>query len=97
MIRRPPRSSRTDTLFPYTPLFRSGDVSGAIVVPEEGLQSLEGRDVVFVRTKQGFRAQSVTIGQRSAGRVEVTSGLKPGQMIATRNAFLLKEIGRAHV
>src|SRR3546814_13796849 len=26
MIRRPPRSTRTDTLFPYTTLFRSGDV-----------------------------------------------------------------------
>src|SRR3546814_14330446 len=25
MIRRPPRSTRTDTLFPYTTLFRSGD------------------------------------------------------------------------
>src|SRR3546814_4490347 len=25
MIRRPPRSTRTDTLFPYTPLFRSED------------------------------------------------------------------------
>src|SRR3546814_17580301 len=23
MLRRPPRSTRTDTLFPYTPLFRS--------------------------------------------------------------------------
>src|SRR3546814_9532872 len=36
MIRRPPRSTRTDTLFPYTTLFRSvachlasGDVEGA--------------------------------------------------------------------
>src|SRR3546814_7717248 len=29
MIRRPPRSTRTDTLFPYTTLFRSpGDRSG---------------------------------------------------------------------
>src|SRR3546814_4377907 len=26
MIRRPPRSTRTDTLFPYTTLFRSKDV-----------------------------------------------------------------------
>src|SRR3546814_8412266 len=26
MIRRPPRSKRTDTLFPYTTLFRSSDV-----------------------------------------------------------------------
>src|SRR3546814_3364779 len=27
MIRRPPRSTRTYTLFPYTTLFRSGDVA----------------------------------------------------------------------
>src|SRR3546814_3055751 len=26
MIRRPPRSTRTDTLFPYTTLFRSGSL-----------------------------------------------------------------------
>src|SRR3546814_13189354 len=28
MIRRPPRSTRTDTLFPYTTLFRSFDPNG---------------------------------------------------------------------
>src|SRR3546814_4461533 len=28
MIRRPPRSTRTDTLFPYTTLFRSGRPDG---------------------------------------------------------------------
>src|SRR3546814_4641266 len=28
MIRRPPRSTRTDTLFPYTTLFRSRDAEG---------------------------------------------------------------------
>src|SRR3546814_4492024 len=28
MIRRPPRSTRTDTLFPYTTLFRSGPSGG---------------------------------------------------------------------
>src|SRR3546814_4513329 len=27
MIRRPPRSTRTDTLFPYTTLFRSGGLA----------------------------------------------------------------------
>src|SRR3546814_3404042 len=26
MVRRPPRSTRTDTLFPYTTLFRSGGI-----------------------------------------------------------------------
>src|SRR3546814_13558362 len=30
MIRRPPRSTRTDTLFPYTPLFRSRDAAYTI-------------------------------------------------------------------
>ena len=56
---------------------------------------LEGRDVVFVRTKDGVRAQQVTVGQRSAGRVEILSGLKPGQIVATKNAFLLKaELGK---
>src|SRR3546814_16686656 len=34
MIRRPPRSTRTDTLFPYTPLFRSlAEQVGKAVVP----------------------------------------------------------------
>src|SRR3546814_17487418 len=32
MIRRPPRSTRTDTLFPYTTLFRSS--GGALTGPE---------------------------------------------------------------
>src|SRR3546814_18235652 len=30
MIRRPPRSTRTDTLFPYTTLFRSTDLHGFV-------------------------------------------------------------------
>src|SRR3546814_4578557 len=34
MIRRPPRSTRTDTLFPYTTLFRSGLIhSGHYCIP----------------------------------------------------------------
>src|SRR3546814_7020977 len=33
MIRRPPRSTRTDTLFPYTTLFRSGVHAEAAVAP----------------------------------------------------------------
>src|SRR3546814_14200674 len=38
MIRRPPRSTRTDTLFPYTTLFRSGAgliLPDAVVIPIE--------------------------------------------------------------
>src|SRR3546814_2040315 len=36
MIRRPPRSTRTDTLFPYTTLFRSDPRRTADVEPREG-------------------------------------------------------------
>src|SRR3546814_11115376 len=45
MIRRPPRSTRTDTLFPYTTLFRSsrGEQPPLRVVPaDEGLRALPG-------------------------------------------------------
>src|SRR3546814_3905258 len=36
MIRRPPRSTRTDTLFPYTTLFRSVSSSRAILYASGG-------------------------------------------------------------
>ena len=69
--------------------------SKAIVVPDEAVQSIEGHDVVFVRTATGFEARPVTVGQRSAGRAEIVSGLSAGQIIAARNAFLLKaELGK---
>src|SRR3546814_808900 len=34
MIRRPPRATRTDTLFPYTTLFRSGLARGLSADPD---------------------------------------------------------------
>jgi cobalt-zinc-cadmium efflux system membrane fusion protein len=64
--------------------------AGGIVVPESAVQSLKGRDVVFVRSANGFRAWPVTTGRRSAGRIEILSGLTAGQTIATGEAFLLK-------
>src|SRR3546814_7542950 len=36
MIRRPPRSTRTDTLFPYTTLFRSGSVRAGADWAQQG-------------------------------------------------------------
>src|SRR3546814_5620813 len=41
MIRRPPRSTRTDTLFPYTTLFRSPAVCGFALGLREGLSLRE--------------------------------------------------------
>src|SRR3546814_15987130 len=36
MIRRPPRSTRTDTLCPYTTLFRSRDRRGDVLAGQHG-------------------------------------------------------------
>lgn len=74
---------------------RNAAPSASVGVPEEAVQSVEGRDVVFVQTPKGFQATNVTIGQRSAGRVEIVAGLKPGAVVATKGAFLLKaELGK---
>src|SRR3546814_9095999 len=42
MIRRPPRSTRTDTLFPYTTLFRS--LSHAVRADQGDVLTHEGKD-----------------------------------------------------
>src|SRR3546814_8342014 len=42
MIRRPPRSTRTDTLVPYTTLFRSGRHNHASALPGIGDRCLKG-------------------------------------------------------
>src|SRR3546814_9302723 len=50
MIRRPPRSTRTDTLFPYTTLFRSkGGLAGG---GDAGLRALDQR-----LERRGLRGQ----------------------------------------
>src|SRR3546814_10040650 len=40
MIRRPPRSTRTDTLFPYTTLFRSVEAVGPDIAEEVSYRAL---------------------------------------------------------
>lgn len=67
----------------------------AIALPEEAVQTVEGREVVFVKTAKGFQATTVVTGKRGGGRIEIVDGVKPGAVIATRGAFLLKaEIGK---
>ena len=45
---------------------------------------------MFIQNKEGFQAVPVALGSRSAGRVEILSGLRAGQMVATEGAFVLK-------
>src|SRR3546814_3574457 len=67
MIRRPPRSTRTDTLFPYTTLFRSPD---AFLLPprrgEAGGRAVRriSPDVAFL----GGRDRPVSLGGSEDGR-----------------------------
>ena len=76
------------------PVSQAGTGAG-FVVPEEAVQDVEGRSVVFVRTEHGFLATPVTVGQRGGGRAEIVGGLQPGQIIAGRKAFVLKaELGK---
>src|SRR3546814_11832286 len=56
MIRRPPRSTRTDTLFPYTTLFRSTDFDG-MVAEGKKLAAIHPNIVVKVpMIKEGVKA-----------------------------------------
>src|SRR3546814_15574009 len=48
MIRRPPRSTRTDTLFPYTTLFRSAEVEH---IARGGDEMRHRRDILVVRER----------------------------------------------
>src|SRR3546814_2082298 len=60
MVRRPPRSTRTDTLFPYTALFRSADV-----VSEGGLRRALAAGVP--RAKIVFAGVGKTARELAAG------------------------------
>lgn len=68
---------------------RGGQARG-IVLPEDAVQQIEGRDTVFVMVRGGFQAVPVSVGSRGNGRVEILSGLRAGQMVATQGAFALK-------
>jgi cobalt-zinc-cadmium efflux system membrane fusion protein len=67
----------------------------ALMVPTTAVQILENRQVLFVRTSQGFRVVPVTLGARDGGHVAILSGLSGGERIATTNTFTLKaELGK---
>src|SRR3546814_19215871 len=92
MIRRPPRSTRTDTLFPYTTLFRSlpsktitrwwrGFMN--IGIPRESLEG-EARVAATPETvKQYVAAKHVAIVRRGAGERAQFPDHSSGQAGAT--------------
>src|SRR3546814_14001267 len=100
MIRRPPRSTRTDTLFPYTTLFRSVATYDKGSVVSGMIKSVEPKGAVVtlsVDVEGYLRASEI-----SAGRVEdATTVLNAGDnietMIVNIDRKTRSKIGRAHV
>src|SRR3546814_5725619 len=83
MIRRPPRSTRTDTLFPYTTLFRSAEGD-------------EGGDQGTVADAEGAGIGDVIAGPGTFQQPEavIRRGDTEGAGIHRHRR---REIGRAHV
>lgn len=65
-------------------------LDASVVVPNEAVQTLEGREVVFVEHEGAFEATPVTVGRADGERVEVISGLNPGARYVAAGAFNLK-------
>src|SRR3546814_5280232 len=75
MIRRPPRSTRTDTLFPYTTLFRSGRLK-AIRKPMPtyaGTKNLNFRAPLELKTAEGHLWRGIDPRQRRPKKDDPTS------------------------
>lgn len=69
-------------------------VPAAVAV--EGVQEIDGRQVVFVRTADGFVPQPVTTGRDDGRHVEVVEGLQAGARYVAEGSFIVKsELGKA--
>src|SRR3546814_10109444 len=86
MIRRPPRSTRTDTLFPYTTLFRSNPSrthSIGFYHPQE--------EVSIRRLRQRCRDAVEVFGERGADRSEEHTSELQSLMRTSYAVFCLKK------
>ena len=62
----------------------------ALIVPLAALQTLEQRDVVFVRKGDRYVAQPVQLGKRGARQAEVLGGLEAGDEVVVEQSYLIK-------
>lgn len=61
-----------------------------IAIKSSAIQTFENRTVVFVRDGDRFEPRSIEIGDRDQDHVEITSGLKEGDVYAADNSFVIK-------
>src|SRR3546814_12558115 len=98
MLRRPPRSTRTDTLLPYTTLFRSTGV-GTIVSEGKEVKVFNGERYVL---ETGLIADLAIVkawrGDSRGNLVYRKTARNFNPMVATcGRVTVAEEIGRAHV
>src|SRR3546814_13228354 len=105
MIRRPPVSTRTATLFPYTTLFRSDMIgeSAAMQAMQQMLQkaaTTEAPVYIAGETGTGKELAALAIHRHSARSerpfVVINCGAIP-QTLVQSELFGYEQIGRAHV
>ena len=65
-------------------------VHADVVAPRTALQTIEGAQVVFIETSEGFEPRPVNIGRRNHDHVEILSGLRPGDRYVSRGGFTIK-------
>ncbi len=63
----------------------------AVAVPEEAVVDDAGRPVVFVQVAgESFSRRPVQLGARAAGYVQVLEGVRRGERVVTRGAYLIR-------
>ncbi|QOJ02882.1 MAG: efflux RND transporter periplasmic adaptor subunit [Planctomycetia bacterium] len=65
----------------------------AILLPLGAVQTVEGQPTVYVEKSGAFEPRKVTVGDKNATHIEITSGLKPGERVVVKNAFIVKSQG----
>src|SRR3546814_15285744 len=110
MIRRPPRSTRTDTLVPYTTLFRSVSGGDAHDEARDRIVRLRLAAAARILAVGDLRARIAQLGREFVAplRIETSriivrlgaageAGVEPGDARAAAAAAALVEAGRAFV
>ena len=70
---------------------RSGGGREGVLVPAGAVQDESGTNVVYVQTGgESFERRLVEVGTRDGERVEIRSGLAPGERVVTRGAYLIR-------